>query len=59
MTLTAHGSPPEASLAEAAGLARNMTAGLAAGREGARVTADLDTPSGTGRGERRSGEETS
>lgn len=59
MALTAHGSPPEAALAEAASLARNMTAGLAAGRGGARVAADLDTPSGTGRGERRSGEETS
>ena len=59
MTLTAHGSPPEASLAEAADLARSMAAGLAAGREGARVAADLDTPAGTGRGERRSGEETS
>ena len=58
MALTAHGSPPEASLAEAANLARNMTAGLAAGRErGARIAADLDTPAGKGRGERRGGEE--
>ena len=60
MTLTAHGASPEASLAEAADLARSMAAGLAAGREGeARAAADLDTPGGTGRGELRSGEETS
>ena len=32
MTLTAHGSPPEAALAEAADLARSMAAGLAAAR---------------------------
>ena len=60
MTLIAHGASPGASLAEAADLARSMAAGLAAGREArARAAADLDTPGGTGRGELRSGEETS
>ena len=47
MALTAHGSPPGASLAEAAELARSMAAGLAAGHKGGRPVTDPAAPSGT------------
>ena len=47
MALTAHGSPPGASLAEAAELARSMGAGLAAGHKGGRPVTDPAAPSGT------------
>ncbi len=47
MALSAHGAPPDTSLAEAAELARSMAAGLAAGHRGARVAPDLAPPSGT------------
>ncbi len=47
MALTAHGSPPEASLAVAVELARSMRAGLAAGHKGGRPVTDPAAPSGT------------
>ena len=51
LALTAHGAPPERALDQAAGIARNMAAGLAAGHRGARAVASLAAPQETDRPE--------
>ena len=51
MALTAHGTPPESVLDQAAELARSMAAGLAVGHKDARVVAELAAPGQTVRDE--------